>query len=71
MWWLVVESLVSVFAPDRYVRFLPFVAGNGMIGIVGEGEAPPFERPVTALIFAGYAAAALLLGMVVVQRTDP
>ncbi len=71
VWWLVVESLVSAFAPDRLVRFLPFVAGNVMIGITGEGEATPFERPVTALIFAGYAAAALLLGMVVVQRTDP
>lgn len=71
VWWLVVESLVGAFAPDRFVRFLPFVSGNVMIGIVGEGEATPLERPVAALVFAGYAAAALLVGIVVVHRTDP
>ncbi len=30
-----------------------------------------FDRPITALIFAGYAAAALVVGMVVVNRSDP
>ena len=39
VWWLVVESLVSVFAAARYARFLPFVAGNGMLGIINEDEA--------------------------------
>jgi uncharacterized membrane protein YiaA len=71
VWWLVIESLVSAFAPERVVRFMPFVAGNGMLDIASEGEAIAFERPITALIFAGYAVAALLLGAVVTSRTDP
>jgi hypothetical protein len=71
VWWLVVESLVSVFAPERYARFLPYVAGNGMLGIVDEGELVAFSRPVNALIFGGYALAALVIGAAVVHRTDP
>ncbi len=31
VWWLVIENLVSVFASERVVRFMPFVAGNGML----------------------------------------
>ncbi len=71
VWWLVIESLVGAFAPDRVVRFMPFVAGNGMLDIAPEGEAIAFDRPITALIFAGYTAAALLLGAAVTSRTDP
>ncbi len=71
VWWLVVESLVSVFAPERVVRFMPFFAGNGMLDIAGEGEAMAYDRPVTALIFAGYAIGALLVGLAVTARTDP
>lgn len=71
VWWLVVESLVSVFAPERIVRFMPFVAGNGMLDIADEGEAIAFDRPVTTLIFAGYAIGALLVGLAVTARTDP
>lgn len=71
VWWLVIENLVGVFAPERVVRFMPFFAGNGMLEIVDEGERIPFDRPVTALIFAGYAAAALLIGLVVTHRSDP
>lgn len=71
VWWLVIESLVSVFAPDRVVRFMPFVAGNGMLGIANEAEQVAFERPITALVFGAYAAASLLIGLVVVHRSDP
>ena len=71
VWWLVVESLVSVFAPERVVRFMPFFAGNGMLDIADEGEAIAFDRPITALIFAGYAIGALLVGLTVTARTDP
>lgn len=71
VWWLVVESLVSVFAPERVVRFMPFFAGNGMLDIADEGEAIAFDRPITALIFAGYAIGALLVGLAVNARTDP
>ena len=71
MWWLVIENLVSVFAPERVVRFMPFFAGNGMLEIVDDGELIAFDRPTTALIFAAYAIAALLIGTVVVHRNDP
>ncbi len=71
VWWLVVESLVSVFAPERVVRFMPFFAGNGMLDIADESGAVPFDRPITTLIFAGYAIGALLVGLAVTARTDP
>ncbi len=71
VWWLVVENLVVAFAPERYVRFLPFFAGNGMLAIADEGETIAYDRPISALIFAGYALAALVIGIVVVHRSDP
>jgi len=71
VWWLVIENLVAAFAPDRVVRLMPFFAGNGMLEIVDEGERIAFDRPVTALVFSGYALAALAIGAVVVHRSDP
>lgn len=71
VWWLVVENLVSVFVPERVVRFMPFFAGNGMLDIVDEGERIAFGRPTSALIFASYVLAALLIGALVTARTDP
>ncbi len=71
VWWLVVENIVMAFAKPTVARYLPFVAGNGMLGFAPEGEAIAFDRPITALIFAGYTAAALLLGAAVTSRTDP
>jgi uncharacterized membrane protein YiaA len=71
VWWLVVESLVTVFADARYARFLPFVAGNGMLGIIDEDERVAFAPVTSALIFAGYAALALTIGIIVAHRSDP
>lgn len=71
VWWLVVENLVSAFAAERVVRFMPFFAGNGMLDIVDEGERIAFERPATTLIFAAYAIAALTIGALATVRTDP
>lgn len=71
VWWLVIESLVAVFAPDRVVRLMPFVAGNGMLEIVDEGERIAFDRPLTTVVFASYAFVSLLIGLVVVHRSDP
>ncbi len=71
VWWLVIENLVSVFAPERVVRLMPFFAGNGMLEIVDSGEQIALDRPITALIFASYAVAALLLGTAAVHRIDP
>lgn len=70
VWWLVIENLVTAFAPERVVRFMPFFAGNGMLEIV-DSERIAFDRPITAAIFAGYATAALVVGAVVVHRSDP
>ena len=71
VWWLVIESLVGVFTPERVARFMPFVAGNGMLQFVDDGERIAFDRPITALIFAGYAFAALAVGTAVTTRIDP
>ena len=71
VWWLVVENLVSVFAPERVVRLMPFFAGNGMLEIVEEGERIAFDRPLTSVIFATYAIGALLIGLAMTARTDP
>ena len=71
VWWLVVEQLVVVFVDARYTRFMPFVAGNGMLGIVDETEQVAFDEPKSALVFAAYTLAALAIGTVVVHRTDP
>lgn len=71
VWWLVVESLAAVFVDARYARFLPFVAGNGMLGIVNEEEVTAFPPATSALIFAGYATLALTVGIIVAHRSDP
>lgn len=71
VWWLVVESLIPVFADARYARFLPFVAGNSMLGIIDEEERIAFAAATSAAIFAGYAAVALTIGIIVAHRSDP
>jgi hypothetical protein len=37
VWGLVLENLLTVFAPESASRFLPFVADNNLLGIVGTG----------------------------------
>ncbi|MCP3936646.1 MAG: hypothetical protein GY708_14870 [Actinomycetia bacterium] len=68
---LVIENVLSVFAPERVVRFMPFFAGNGMLEIVDDAERIAFDRPLTTLIFGAYALVALVIGLAVVQRSDP
>ena len=75
IWWLVVENLISAFVDLRFSRFLPFVAGNGLLPL---GEDNPsietlsaaFTRTENALIFGGYAAIALTIGTVLLYRRD-
>ena len=50
---------------------MPFFAGNGMLEIADDAGPVAFDRPVTAIIFAGYALAALFVGAVITSRTDP
>ena len=75
VWGLVVENLLTVFLSDNVSRFLPFVAGNNLLAIEGEGAfaesaASILPRTVDALVFGGYTAAALLLGTVLLYRRD-
>jgi len=72
VWWLVVENLVTAFAAPRHARFLPFVAGNGMLGFDGdEVDTMIFSPGVSGLIFAGYATATLAIGLLAVARSEP
>lgn len=75
VWWLVVENLMSLFLAERFLRFLPFMAGNELSAT---GENTEFE-PVTdlalstvenAAVFGGYALGALVIGTVLLYRRD-
>ena len=76
VWWLVVENLTcTFFLPAEIARFLPFFAGNALLGIdsdtaTAESIAVALTRPENALIFGGYAAAALTIGPVLLYRRD-
>ena len=75
IWGLVAENLLTVFLPEPASRFLPFVAGNNLLGIVGTGAfaedaALALSRTQDALIFGGYTAVALVLGTVLLYRRD-
>lgn len=73
VWWLVVENLMSVFLADRFARFMPFQAGNAMLGNSGPGEQASdvaLSTTENALVFGGYAAAALAIGTVLLYRRD-
>ncbi len=74
VWWLVVENLVGVFLAERFARFMPFSAGNGMIGAGTGPEQGSSELALTAtenaLVFGGYAALALVIGTVLLYRRD-
>lgn len=75
VWGLVVENLLTLFLSEQVSRFLPFVAGNNLLGIVGEGAfaesaATALTRAQDALVFGGYTAAAVLIGTVLLYRRD-
>jgi len=72
VWWLVVENLVGLFLAERFARFMPFRAGNSMLGTgPGEWESElALSATENALVFGGYAAAALAIGTVLLYRRD-
>jgi len=75
VWWFVVENLLAVFLPADALRFLPFYAGTSLLGIVSDFASPEelaiaLTRPQNALVFGGYALAALLVGATVLSRRD-
>jgi len=75
VWWLVVENLLALFLPAQVARFLPFFAGNGLLGIdadtlTAEAIAVALTRPENALLFGGYTAVALVIGALLLYRRD-
>ncbi len=74
VWWLVVENLVSVFLAERFARFMPFTAGNGMLGAGAGPESQAGDLALSTventLVFGGYALAAVLIGTVLLYRRD-
>jgi hypothetical protein len=75
VWSFVLENLMTVFLPENVSRFLPFVAGNNLLGIVGEGAfaesaSSMLSRTQDALLFGGYTAVALVVGTVLLYRRD-
>ena len=75
VWWLVVENLLALFLPEQATRFLPFFAGNSLLGIASDFATPEsmavaLTRPENALVFGGYTAVALAVGTVLLYRRD-
>ena len=75
IWALVVEGLLFALVPSEYARFLPFLAGDEMLGIEDFVDAPDTGIAVLtpgqgALVFAFYAAAALVIGTALLSRRD-
>ncbi|MGH1505331.1 MAG: hypothetical protein ACRBI6_17405 [Acidimicrobiales bacterium] len=72
VWWLVVENIVMAFAKPTVARYLPFVAGNGMLGFDADDAGADFFGPEkSAVIFGVYALVVLAVGIVVARRTEP
>lgn len=75
VWWLVVENLVWAFLPETISRFLPFYAGGALLGVdvettTAQTLAVGLSRTQDALVFGGYAALTLLVGIVLLYRRD-
>lgn len=75
VWWLVIENLFTLFLPAEVARFLPFFAGNNLLGIESETTSPAalaaaLSRTHDAVVFGGYAAVALVVGTVLLYRRD-
>ncbi len=75
-WWLLVENLISLFVSETYTRFMPFAAGNAMLGTATGPEAEGFTSDVAltatenALVFGGYAAVAIAIGTALLYVRD-
>jgi ABC-2 type transport system permease protein len=75
VWGLVVENLLALFMPATVFRFMPFYAGNGLLGIDADTATPEsiavaLTRLQDALVFGGYTAVALVIGTVLLYRRD-
>ena len=76
VWGFVIENLFNLFLPVEVSRFLPFFAGNKLLAYANDFDTPEaiaaaLTRPQSALVFAGYTAAALVAGTMLLYRRDP
>jgi ABC-2 type transport system permease protein len=75
VWGFIVENLLNLFLPVEVARFLPFFAGNKLLGYANDFDTPEalavaLTRSESALVFGGYAGVALLVGTVLLYRRD-
>lgn len=74
VWTFVIENLFRGFAPPTVYRYLPFNPANGLLSIETtadpEALAAALTRVQDALLFCGYAFAALAVGTVLLYRRD-
>jgi ABC-2 type transport system permease protein len=75
VWWLVVENLVWFALPASVSRFLPFYAGDALLGVETDTATPEtiavaLTRSQDALLFAAYAVLALGVGTALLYRRD-
>lgn len=76
VWGFVIENLFHIFLPAQVARFLPYIAGNHLLGYNPDFEtakaiAIALTPPQNALLFAAYTALALMTGTVLLHRRDP
>jgi len=75
IWVFVLENLIRTLIPANVHRFLPFSAANGLLG-TGTGTNTPemlaaeLSRVQDAMLFGGYAVAALTAGTILFYRRD-
>jgi len=75
VWVFVLENLIRTLIPANVHRFLPFSAANGLLG-TGTGTNTPemlaaaLTRVQDAMLFGGYAVAALTAGTILFYRRD-
>lgn len=76
VWGFVIENLLNLFMPAAISRFLPFLAGNRLLGLESDLDSPAsiaaaLSRTQNAVVFGGYAIIALALGTTLLCRRDP
>ncbi len=75
VWMFVIENLVRSMAPVNLSRLMPFSAATGMLAIRSAGDTPAtlaarLSRTQDAFLFAGFTAAAIVIGTALLYRRD-
>lgn len=75
VWAFVLENLIRTLVPASANRLMPFSAANGLLDITSATDTPEtiaaaLTRVQDAMLFGGYALAALTVGTVLLSRRD-